>query len=559
MFRKQPGIEQRQAACLLLFLACLLPEAASAKQLWLIGGGEPVCSSVEPEFCVPEKLAEAERYFSERQALREKQFRYSTVARHRLASIKDWAGDAARTQTAMERIDAIGAPLGDKTLGARDWHALLEPLGLGNEPLGLVDDIFQVQALRRDGSTQEALVYLDGSPAYVQAIFRDFVASAAAGAQRGAKPSAPGKPAKPRLVILTASSNDAFEYASYYLSLFEAAGADAFWLPLEPALIRAKDCSQLDALRFEWNGVHSRSANYPELAKVQRDYCLHPERMQQRVDSADAFFINGGDQSLTLRSLQLEPGKFTPLAQRLLDRVEAGIPLGGSSAGTAVQSGNRAGSIPMFSGGQSAHALRHGALPVEANTVLCAVNGNCTMHGDEDQLTYRAEGGLRVFSIGVADTHFHEREREGRLLRLLLDTKSRFGFGVDEATVLKADIDEHDNATLQVMGHGGVWIVDTAGANTSKDSKQWSAKGFRATRLLAGDSARLHDGVLTVTLACDGPAETAADKIATADYANSDGAQWTGTDGALPARACQRADGRWRYDQLPLKVTQQLQ
>ena len=168
----------------------------------------------------------------------------------------------------------------------------------------------------------------------MQAIFCDFVASAAAARQRDGKFAKPGQSGKPRLVILTASSNDAFEYAS--------------------------DCNQLDSLRFEWNGVHSRTANYPELAKLQRDFCLRPERMQQRVDSADAFFINGGNQSLTLRSLQLEPGKFTPLAQRLLDRVTAGIPLSGSSACTAVQSGNRAGTIPMFSGGSSAHALRHG-------------------------------------------------------------------------------------------------------------------------------------------------------------------------------------------------------
>ena len=550
----------RRSVCLLVCLAAVLSFSASAKQLWLIGGGESVCSSIEPEFCAPENLVAAERYFTEHQALREKQFRYSAAARQQLASITTWAGDTARTQAAMQKIEAIGASIGDKPLGARDWHARTEPLGLGDEELSLVDDIFQVRALRRDGTTHESLVYLDGSPTYVQAIFHDFVASAAAGPRRDGKPTKPGKSGKPRLVILTASSNDAFEYASYYLSLFEAAGADAFWLPLEPALIRAKDCGQLDALRFEWNGVHSRTANYPELAKVQREFCQHPERMQQLVDGADAFFINGGDQSLTLRSLQLEPGKFTPLAQRMLDRVAAGIPLGGSSAGTAVQSGNRAGTIPMLSGGQSAHAVRHGALPVEANTVLCAVNGNCTMHGDADQLTYRAKGGLRVFSIGVADTHFHEREREGRLLRLLLDTKSRFGFGVDEATVLKADIDEDDNAVLQVMGHGGVWIVDTAGASTTTDAKQWRASGFRATRLLAGDSARLTDGVLTVTLACKPPATPAvAGEIAAADYANSNGAEWASIEDQPPKLACQRADGRWRYDQLPMTISQKLE
>lgn len=541
-------------ACALICLATLLPSSVTAKQLWLIGGGEPVCSSEEPESCVPEKRASAEKYFADSQALHEKQFRFSSQARQRLAAIKAWAGDAAKSERALARLDELAAKNRGKTFTSKNWHVLLEPLALDEEPLGLVDDIFQVRALRRDGSTQEYQVYLGGSPAYVQTLFRDFVASAAAGPQRK------GKTGKPRVVILTASSNDPFEYVSYYLSLFEAAGAEAVWLPLEPALIRAKDCGQLDALRFEWNGVHSRTASHPEWAKVQRNFCEHPEKMQALVDSADAFFVNGGDQSLTLRSLQLQPGQFTPLAQRMLDRVAAGIPMAGSSAGTAVQSGNRAGSIPMISGGESSHALRHGALSVEANTVLCAVNGNCTMHGDADQLTYRVGGGLRVFSIGVAETHFHEREREGRLLRLLLDTKSRFGFGVDEATVLKADIDDQDNAMLQVMGHGGVWIVDADGATTSKDSKQRRASGFRATRLLAGDSARLTDGVLTVTLACKTPATPAgADEIAAADYANSNGAEWAAIENQSPKPACQRADGRWRYDQLPMKISQQLE
>ena len=541
----------RQKLSLLLCVVAGLPMPAVAKQLWLIGGGEPVCSSIETESCIAEKRAAAEAYFEKIQALREKQFRYSPAALQQLASIRAWAGDATRTQAMQAKLKSILAPQANKTLGAHDWHALLEPLDLGDEEGGLVDDIFQVRAMRKDGSTQEEQTYLDGSAGYVQSTFRDFVSAAAAGTQRKHRTD------KPRVLILTASSNDAFEYVSYYLSLFEAAGAQASWLPLEPALIRAKDCDQLEQLRFEWNGVHSRTAVHPEWAKVQNDFCQHPGRMQQLVDSADAFFINGGDQSLTLRSLQLRPGEFTPLAQRLLDRVVAGIPLAGTSAGTAVQSGNRAGTIPMFSGGSSAHALRHGALAIEANTVLCAVNGNCTMHGDADQLTYRARGGLGTFSIGTTDTHFHEREREGRLLRLLLDTKSRLGFGVDEATVLKVDIDAQDNAVMHVMGHGGVWIVDTDGATVSTDGKQWSASGFRASRLLAGDSARFQDGVLSVVLDCDKPASpTELDTIAANDYPNSDGALWRRAGTTTPQLACQRADGRWRYAQLEMQVTQ---
>ena len=70
-------------------------------------------------------------------------------------------------QAILAKLDAIGAGLGDKTHGARDWHAQLKPPGPGDEQVGLVDDIFQVRALRRDGAIQESVVYLDGSAACV--------------------------------------------------------------------------------------------------------------------------------------------------------------------------------------------------------------------------------------------------------------------------------------------------------------------------------------------------------------------------------------------------------
>ena len=35
------------------------------KDIWLFGGGEPLCSSVEPQFCAPDKQAESEAYFQQ--------------------------------------------------------------------------------------------------------------------------------------------------------------------------------------------------------------------------------------------------------------------------------------------------------------------------------------------------------------------------------------------------------------------------------------------------------------------------------------------------------------
>lgn len=540
------------AGRLLLGVMAFLPALADAKQLWLIGGEDPICSSTEPELCVGEKRDEAERYFQESQALRANRFRYSDAGRQKIAAFKTWIGGPPRQSAVLAGLDALPPRLRGNAFGESEWHELLAPIKLGAEEQALVDDVFQVRPLRRDGRTQREEVFLEASEPTMQAIYRDFVAAAANNPQRK------DKSRRPRVVVLTSSSNDVFASVDYYLALFEAAGAEAHWLPLEPALIRAGNCDELEALRFRWNGVTGRAAIHPDWAEYQRDFCLHPERLSELVESADAFFFNGGDQSLTMRSLQLEPGQFTPLARRLLDRVEGGIPLSGTSAGNAVQAGNKAGTIPMISGGTSEHALRFGALAVEANSQLCEMRGDCTMHGDPDQLTYLARGGLGVFTLGVTDSHFHESRREGRLLRLLLDTGTRFGFGVDEATALKAEFGSDDDARLQVMGEGGVWILDSAGATVSAENGDWSASGFRASRLLAGDSARWRDGKLEVVLDCGESGSSA--RLLSVDegaFAAAIGDRWSRMPGSAPVAACKRADGNWHYDQAPLRLSRQ--
>lgn len=537
------------AGQLLLGLLVLVPALAEAKQLWLIGGADPICSSTEPELCIGEKRDAAERYFQQSQALRANRFRYSDAGREKLAEFNTWTGGLARQKAVLAGLDELRPRLRG-AFGESEWHELLAPIKLGAEEQGLVDDVFQVRPLRRDGRTQREEVFLEASEPTMQAIYRDFVAAAAGNPQRK------DKSGRPRVVVLTSSSTDVFASVDYYLALFEAAGAEARWLPLEPALIRAGDCDELEALRFRWNGVTGRAAIHPEWAEYQRDFCLHPERLSELVESADAFFFNGGDQSLTMRSLQLEPGRFTPLASRLLERVEGGIPLAGTSAGNAVQAGNKAGAIPMISNGTSEHALRFGALAVEANSQLCEMRGDCTMHGDPDQLTYLAHGGLGAFTLGVTDSHFHESKREGRLLRLLLDTGTRFGFGVDEATALKAEFSSDDYARLQVMGKGGVWILDTRNAIVSASDREWAATGFRASRLLAGDSARWHGGELEVALDC-GAGERAGHLLDAADgaFAAEIGDGWSRVPGSPPVAACRRADGRWRYDQAPMRLS----
>ncbi|MDZ7903393.1 MAG: hypothetical protein U5L01_12990 [Rheinheimera sp.] len=150
-------------------------------------------------------------------------------------------------------------------------------------------------------------------------MFKDFIEAAR---QHSQLPTT----TRPKLLLITSSSNDPLQWVDYYLQHFNAAGADAMWLPIEPALVAQSAerdaCLTLNHQRFIHNGQYNRAAHYPDLAAYQLALCQQPRRLEALINEADAIFINGGDQSLTMRSLQLPSGEFSTLAnfywQRLI-------------------------------------------------------------------------------------------------------------------------------------------------------------------------------------------------------------------------------------------------
>ena len=531
-----------------LSLMCLLP--VSAKELWLIGGGERVCSSVDLQYCTPEKLNEAKQYFNAHEALFEKTMQFSREKFDQLAALKNWAGGETHQQQVLNALQALTATLSDRLWLETDWHRLLKDMPVSEDEAQLIDDVFEVRVNDAHGQAKRIHVYLPGSPLSARQTFDGFVASAQVFAKQK-------QHQKPQIVIFTASSYNVFEYVDYYLDLFRQAGTEPFWLPIEPGFIRVDNCRQLDQKRFEMNGAYARAERFPQWARYQQQMCEHPEKLAALLENADGFFLNGGDQSLTMRSLQRDVGQFTPLAKTFLQKVNDGVPLAGTSAGTAVQSGRRDGRVPMISDGTTFQALRSGALAAEINAPLCPMSQRCNLNVASGQLTYRPLGGLQTFTLGVMDTHFYQREREGRLLRLLSDTQTAFGFGVDEATVLRVKFIDDDNADLEVWGEDGVWIADARAAETQRTPRQWQAQHIRVTRLLAGDKASFRDGVLSAVICEQKQLKLPDSSIDASAYQDKDGRQWRREQGAAIS-ACQRADGRWRYVNMPITLQQSL-
>lgn len=323
------------------------------------------------------------------------------------------------------------------------------------------------------------------------------------------------KPGNPVILVVTASSRDPLSAVDFYLSAFGQTGADVQWLPLNAAYQAAQQqkiagkasCQQLPQYLADIHGSYGRAAVYPDLMQQLTEFCQQgPAHAVAQIQQADAIFFNGGDQSLTLQALRLADGSASPELQAITARMLAGkLIVAGTSAGTAVQSGGLfAGQhIPMISNGSSQQALQTGAVAAAAPLAGCEKNNSCPAALAEDQLTYRAQGGLGLFRFGVMDTHFSERGREARLVRLLSDTQTRYGFGVDEATALLVGFDpaQPANARFGVIGAAGVYIADLAGAKATGNGADWQINQVRTHYLSREDQASLQNGELSVRFA----------------------------------------------------------
>lgn len=155
------------------------------------------------------------------------------------------------------------------------------------------------------------------------------------------------------------------------------------------------------------------------------------------VRGADAIFIAGGDQSRYIRFW-----KGTALNRLLNEHVQAGKPIGGTSAGLAIL------------GGYSYGALDGGS-----------INSPAALHDPMGKAVTMDKGFLAMpwLSNVVTDTHFAQRERLGRLIvfvaRAARDRRGGefVGIGVDEDTALCVEAD--GSGRVHSLNGGYAWLV----------------------------------------------------------------------------------------------------
>ena len=151
----------------------------------------------------------------------------------------------------------------------------------------------------------------------------------------------------------------------------------------------------------------------------------------EKVRNAEAIFLTGGDQ---YRYLKYWRG--TELIQEINKKIASGITLGGSSAGLAIM-------------GEYFFSARNGTITSEE--ALSRPDSSIIDIGD-DFIRHPILNSL------ITDSHYSERNREGRLLSFLSRIKNQFdkyahGIGVDEKTSLVLE-----NNKMFVFGDGNVYV-----------------------------------------------------------------------------------------------------
>ena len=325
-----------------------------------------------------------------------------------------------------------------------------------------------------------------------------------------------GPARKPRVLVVTASGRDPFAAVDMYTNVFTEAGADVSWLPINAAYQAAQEittdgkasCNQLPQLLAQLHGTYQRSRIYPDLMQQLTAFCqAGTDKAVDEIKRADAIFINGGDQSLTVQAFRHADGTATAELKQIESMLRAGqIIVAGTSAGTAVMAGGsyQGMKTPMITNGDSYSAMQFGAFDLPAPQPGCDKDQSCSNGLAENHLTFSSSGGLGLFPWGVLDTHFSERGRQGRLIRLQHDTQTRFGFGIDENTALLVAFGRKESepeVTMEVIGAAGVYVVDNQHTQSSGEGAATTIKQVSTHYLTRDDKLEIKAGFLRTRFA----------------------------------------------------------
>ena len=241
--------------------------------------------------------------------------------------------------------------------------------------------------------------------------------SAAAAARAGAPP--PATAAATGHLVLIGGGDKPDDAMRKFVEL--AGGKDAPIVAIPTASSEADAASYYEKLFREQYGC----TNMVSLGIKTREDAMRPDYTALAARARGVFF-GGGDQ-IRITDALLD----TPVGRAIAEAFRRGAVVGGTSAGTACQSG-----------------------------LMITGEGDFTVLRTKSVELVR---GLGFFPGVVVDQHFVKRQRENRLLSVILEHPDLVGVGVDEETAVWVRPDR----TFQVMGKSSVVVLDAGDAAVS--------------------------------------------------------------------------------------------
>jgi cyanophycinase len=259
--------------------------------------------------------------------------------------------------------------------------------------------------------------------------------------------TAAASPARTAAAAADANLNNAAANGLYYGDLFEQYGAETYAVPLD------------GAVNYEGDTYTPAAAFDPAVAA--------------EIAASTGVFFGGGDQMRYVRTLfecaDAELEAFTSCtdtpAMAAIREVAARGVVSGVSAGLTIQQGP-----DMVTGGESYQAWRDGGQPGYLD--------------DATELGYLPYGGFGFVDNVLIDSHFTTWGRQGRAVKLALETGNPFVLGVDETTAVVLD---RRSGQGTVIGEHGASILDVRHAVETENG----VEGVRWSYANAGDTVQL--------------------------------------------------------------------
>jgi cyanophycinase len=198
------------------------------------------------------------------------------------------------------------------------------------------------------------------------------------------------------------------------------------------------------------------------------------------LSTCNIFYFTGGSQFRIVQSLTKEDGSDTPVLAAIRKAWNCGAIVAGTSAGAAMQS-----EFMLAVSGLPDDVLDEG---------MDALDFGSSNRPDRRGLLL--SHGLSFLDAGIIDQHFGQyRGRLGRLSRALIEQQVRYGFGVDENTVIIVS----PEGFLDVRGAGSVTIVDAKDAKMTDGPLGCHIEGLRISCIEHGDRFEPTTGTLTIS------------------------------------------------------------